>query len=99
MTAVYVICAILFIVGIYGVVVKKNLIKIIIGISLMVQSVAVLLLSLGYAEGVGEGLFQTIGLITMIGGLGVMSLMIITAIRLYEKYGTFDVSEIRRLRG
>jgi len=99
MTAVYALCAILFIVGIYGVVVKKNLIKIIIGISLMVQSVAVFLLSLGYAEGVGEGLFQTIGLITMIGGLGVMSLMIITAIRLYEKYGTFDVSEIRRLKG
>jgi len=99
MTTTYVLCAILFIVGIYGVVVKKNLIKIIIGISLMVQSVAFLLLSLGYAKGAGQGLFQTIGLVTMLGGLGVMSLMIITAIRLYEKYGTFDISEIRRLKG
>ena len=99
MTAIYVLCAILFIVGVYGVVVKKNLIKIIIGISLMVQSVAFLFLSLGYAKEAGQGLFQTIGLITMLGGLGVMSLMIITAIRLHEKYGTFDVSEIRRLKG
>ena len=85
--------------GIYGVVVKKNLIKVIIGISLMVQAVALLLLSLGYAEGERQGLFQTIGLITLIGGLAVVSLMIVTAVRLYEKYGTFDISEIRRLRG
>jgi multisubunit Na+/H+ antiporter MnhC subunit len=99
MTPVYVLCGILFLVGIYGVVVKKNLIKIIIGISLMVQSVALLLLSLGYAEGMGEGLFQTIGLIALIGGLAVMILMIVTAVRLYEKYGTFDISEIRRLKG
>lgn len=99
MTPIYILCAILFSVGVYGVVVKKNLIKIIIGISLMVQSVAFLLLTLGYAEGVGEGLFQTIGLITLIGGLAVMALMIVTAVRLYEKYGTFDVSEIRRLKG
>ena len=99
MIPVYVLCAILFLTGIYGVVAKKNLIKIIIGISLMVQSVALLLLSLGYAEGMSEGLFQTIGLITMIGGLAVMSLMIVTAVRLHEKYGTFDISEIRRLKG
>ena len=99
MTPIYALCAILFLVGIYGVVVKKNLIKVIIGVSLMVQAVALLLLSLGYAEGVGQGLFQTIGFIALIGGLAVMSLMIVTAVRLYEKYGTFDISEIRRLRG
>lgn len=99
MIPVYVLCAILFLTGIYGVVAKKNLIKIIIGISLMVQSVALLLLILGYAAGEVGGLFQTIGFITMIGGLAVMSLMIVTAVRLHEKYGTFDISEIRRLKG
>ena len=99
MTTVYILCAILFAVGIYGVVMKRNLIKIVIGISLMVQAVALLLLGLGYVEGASQGLFQTIGLIAMVGGLGVMSLMIITAVRLYEKYGTFDISEIRRLKG
>ena len=99
MTPVYILCAILFAVGIYGVVMKRNLIKIVIGISLMVQAVALLLLGLGYVEGVSQGLFQTIGLIAIVGGLGVMSLMIITAARLYEKYGTFDISEIRRLKG
>ncbi len=99
MTLPYILCAILFLVGIYGVVAKKNLVKIIIGISLMIQAVALFLLSLGYAGGASEGLFQTIGLITMIGGLAVTSVMIVTAVRLYEKYGTFDTSKIRRLRG
>ncbi len=99
MTLLCMLCAILFAVGIYGVVMKRNLIKIVIGISLMVQAVALLLLGLGYAEGASQGIFQTIGLITMIGGLGVMSLMIVTAVRLYQKYGTFDISEIRRLKG
>lgn len=99
MTATYVLCIILFWVGIYGVVMKKNLIKIIIGISFMVLAMVLLFLNLGYAEGAGEGLFQTIGLIGLLGGLAVMSLMIITAVRLYKKYGTFDISEIRRLRG
>ena len=99
MTPIYILCAVLFSAGIYGVVGKKNLIKIIIGISLMVQAIAILLLTLGYADGASRGLFQTLGLIAIVGGLGVMALMIITAIRLYEKYGTFDISEIRRLKG
>jgi multicomponent Na+:H+ antiporter subunit C len=99
MTLLYILCAILFAVGVYGVLMKRNLIKIVIGISLMVQAVALLLLGLGYDEGASQGIFQTIGLITMIGGLGVMALMIVTAVRLYQKYGTFDISEIRRLKG
>lgn len=99
MTAISVLCAVLFLLGVYGVAMKKNLIKIIIGISLMVQAVVFFFLSLGYAEGSGEGLFQTLGLITMIGGLAAMSLMVVTAVRLYEKYGTLDISRIRRLRG
>ena len=32
-------------------------------------------------------------------GLGVLMMTVALCIRLYEKYGTFDVSEIRRLRG
>ena len=32
-------------------------------------------------------------------GLGVLALMVALCVRLYERYGTFDVTEIRRLRG
>jgi multicomponent Na+:H+ antiporter subunit C len=32
-------------------------------------------------------------------GLSVIALAIALCIRLYEKYGTFDITEIRRLKG
>ena len=31
--------------------------------------------------------------------LGVLALMVALCVRLYERYGTFDITEIRRLRG
>jgi multisubunit Na+/H+ antiporter MnhC subunit len=31
--------------------------------------------------------------------LGSIALMVAIAIRIYEKYGTYDIAEIRRLRG
>ena len=32
-------------------------------------------------------------------GLGLAALMVALAIRLYQKYDTFDMNEIRRLKG
>ncbi|MBU1090888.1 MAG: NADH-quinone oxidoreductase subunit K, partial [Candidatus Omnitrophica bacterium] len=32
-------------------------------------------------------------------GLAVTALIVAIAIRLYEKYGTFDITKIRKLRG
>jgi multicomponent Na+:H+ antiporter subunit C len=32
-------------------------------------------------------------------GLGILALMVAFCVRLYERYGTFDVTRIRRLRG
>ena len=42
---------------------------------------------------------QALVLTSIVIGLGVLALMISLAIRLYERYGTFDVRRIRRLRG
>ena len=42
---------------------------------------------------------QALVLTAIVIGLGVTSMAIALCIRLYEKYGTFDVSEIRRLKG
>ncbi len=99
MIATYTLCAILFLVGLYGVVRRKNLIKVIIGIAIMVQSVGLVFVVLGYSEGGVGGISQTMGLVALIGGLAVMTLMIATSIRLHQKYGTSDISEIRRLKG
>jgi len=42
---------------------------------------------------------QAMVLTSIVIGLGLTALMAAMAIRLYEKYGTFDMNEIRRLRG
>jgi len=42
---------------------------------------------------------QALILTSIVIGLGIVALMVAIAIRLYEKYGTFDISEIRKLRG
>lgn len=109
----YFLCLVLFGVGMYALLVKRNLLKIIIGIALMGYSVNLLFVLAGYRAG-GEApilhdgtgaqmavdpLAQALVLVTIIIGLAVTILLAALAIRLHEKYGTFDISEIRRLKG
>ena len=42
---------------------------------------------------------QALVLTSIVIGLGVVALMVSLSIRLYERYGTFDISRIRRLNG
>jgi len=42
---------------------------------------------------------QAMILTSIVIGLAVVALMVGIALRLYEKYGTFDLSKIRKLRG
>ena len=50
-------------------------------------------------ENMVDPLPQALVLTTIVIGLAVLALMISIAVRLYEKYGTFDINEIRKLRG
>ena len=47
----YIVCAIVFGIGLYAVLLKKNLIKIVIGLSLMEYSVQYFLIATGYVTG------------------------------------------------
>ena len=42
---------------------------------------------------------QALVLTSIVIGLGILALMVALCVRLYERYGTFDVTEIRKLRG
>lgn len=109
----YFLCLVLFGIGMYALLVKRNLLKIIIGIALMGYSVNLLFILAGYRAGgeaplVHEGmgiapfvdpLAQALVLVTIVVGLAVTILLAALAIRLHEKYGTFDITEIRRLKG
>ena len=120
----YALCFLLFVIGLYCAVVKKNMVKIVIGIMVMEYAVNLFLIMLGYrADGVApivdkdfldpvtgqivdsflsssvDPLPQALVLTAIVIGLGSLALMISICIRTYERYGTFDITKIRRLKG
>jgi len=118
----YALCFLLFMIGLYCAVVKKNMVKIVIGIVIMEYAVNLFLIMLGYRLGgvapiIDSGhlesetaftqflssavdpLPQALVLTSIVISLGSLALMISICIRTYEKYGTFDITQIRRLRG
>jgi len=114
---VYAMCLLLIVVGLYGVCVKKNVVKIVISIAIMEYGINLLLILLGYrseggvpileagmtpaelAAGSVDPLPQALVLTAIVIGLGVLALLVALCIRLYERYGTFDITEMRRLKG
>lgn len=111
--SIYILCFILFAVGAYCLLVKKNLIKKVVGLGIMEYAINLFFILLGYRQG-GEApimdkhtaitafvdpLPQALILTSIVIGLGITALMVAIIIRLYEKYRTFDIDEIRRLRG
>lgn len=114
---VYFLCFTLFLIGLYGVVVKKNVVKIVIGIAIMDYALNLFLILLGYRKNgvapiLGPGmdaaqfagasvdpLPQALVLTSIVIGLGVLALLVAICIRLYERYGTFDITEMKRLKG
>jgi multicomponent Na+:H+ antiporter subunit C len=120
----YALCFLLFMIGLYCAVVKKNMVKIVVGILIMEYAVNLFLVMLGFrAGGIApiidktqfdaetgqiaasfinssvDPLPQALVLTAIVISLGSLALMISICIRTYEKYGTFDITEIRRLRG
>jgi len=120
----YGLCFLLFMIGLYCAVVKKNMVKIVIGIMIMEYAVNLFLIMLGYRFGgiapiidktyiepasqqvtnsfissCVDPLPQALVLTAIVISLGSLALMISICIRTYERYGTFDITQIRRLKG
>jgi multicomponent Na+:H+ antiporter subunit C len=113
----YFLSLVLFVMGLYCLVAKKNIVKKIIGVTITEYSINLFLILIGYRRGgiapillkdmsVAElaergvdPLPQALVLTSIVIGLGVLALMVGICLRLYEKYKTFDMSEINQLRG
>jgi multicomponent Na+:H+ antiporter subunit C len=120
----YALCFLLFMIGLYCAIVKKNMVKIVIGIMVMEYAVNLMLIMLGYHFGgvmpiverdqmispdgqIAAGFInasvdplpQALVLTAIVISLGSLALMISICIRIYERYGTFDITDIRRLKG
>lgn len=113
----YFLSLVLFVMGLYCLIAKKNIVKKIIGICITEYSINLFLILIGYRRaGVApimlkgmtpqeiarhgvDPLPQALVLTSIVIGLGVLALMVALCLRIYEKYKTFDMSEINKLKG
>lgn len=119
----YLLAFVLLVVGLYAIVGKRNVIKVIVGVLILDYAANLLLVLVGYRPGVEGGgavapiltggaeaapelaaravdpLPQAMVLTSIVIGLSVAALVVALAVRLYDKYGTFDTDLIRNLRG
>ena len=110
---IYLLCLALFCVGLYCILRKRNIIKIIVGIIIAEYAVNLLFIMVAYqkqgrspifspeyhVKNMVDALPQAVVLTSIVIGLATTALLIALAIRIYEKYGTFDITRIRELRG
>ena len=85
--------------GIYCIVLNRDLFKIIIGFILMEYSVFLLFILFGYGSSGVSHTSQVIVISLITAGLGSMFTLIAISIRIYERFGTIDTKETRSLKG
>ncbi len=110
---IFVFCIALFLIGLYAIVTKRNLIKIVIGFALIEYSVNLLFALIGFRRGALAPIItkvhtthnfvdpipQALVLTAIVIALGTTAVMLAIALRIYERYKTFDISKIKRLKG
>ncbi|MBN3039445.1 MAG: NADH-quinone oxidoreductase subunit K [Candidatus Omnitrophica bacterium] len=110
---VYLLCLLLFSIGIYCILRKRNIIKIIVGVIISEYAVNMFFVLVAYRmegrspvfspesqiENMVDALPQAVVLTAIVIGLATTALLIALAMRIYDKYGTFDITKIRELRG
>ncbi len=106
-------CLLLILIGIYAILTKKNVMKIVIGFALMEYAVNLLFAIIGFKKGAVapiitsipvkhefvDPLPQALVLTAIVIGLGTTAVMLALALRLYERTKTFDIDKLRRLKG
>lgn len=109
----YILCFILFLVGMYGVITRRNVIKIVLSICIMEYALNLLFALIGYIQGgkapiltkasanetFVDPLPQAMVLTVIVIGLATTAMLMAIAIRLYRKHNTFDIRDINTLKG
>jgi multisubunit Na+/H+ antiporter MnhC subunit len=109
----YLLCFILFCQGLYCVLRKRNVIKIVVGLGIIEYAVNLFFVLIGYRvhgrapilakdqviTNMVDPIPQALVLTSIVIGLAVTALIVAIAIRIYEKYGTFDITKISKLKG
>lgn len=110
---IYLLTLALFSCGIYCILRKRNIIKIIIGIIITEYAAHLFLVLVAYRMkgrapifSQGENIANMVDplphalvLTAIVIGLATTALLVGIAMRIYEKYGTFDITKIKELKG
>lgn len=103
----------IFVVGLYGIVTSRNLIHLIICLSVVQSSTYVLLLAVGYRSGGVAPIFyqlpkdtravdpvvQALTLTDVVVAVTVTALLLALALQAHKRFGTLDPEALRELRG
>ena len=111
----YICSIILLTLGLYVVMVKKNLVQIVVGLGLLDYGVNLLIVSIGYNEGgtaplyigseITSGMYfvdpvpQALTLTSIVIGARVTNMALSIVVRIGQTYVTLDADKIMRLRG
>lgn len=110
----YPIAILLFIVGIYCLLYKRNLIKMVIGLEILTDGVHLFLISIGFRKGgippiwskgitnfaskAVDPIPQVLVLTSIVIDICIVGLALSLSIYIYRKYGTLNPSKLRELR-
>ena len=105
---------VLLVIGLFGALTKRNLIKIMVALGLVDSGVNLFFITIGYINGKTAPIFskpgltpqqmvdpvpQALVLTAIVIGVAVLALGLSIVIRVYEHYGTLNVSKIKKMRG
>ncbi len=110
---VYLMCFAFFLVGVYGVLTKRDMIKIILSIGIMSYAVNLFFILFAYKDGgtfpilqqgvidqvMVDPLPQALVLTAIVIELGTTALLVALALKIFQHYNTFDITKIKRLSG
>jgi len=108
----FIAAAVIATIGIITMLFRRNLVKMIMGLSLVESSVNLFLVSLGYRTGAIAPIFtnapsvrmamptvQAMTLTNIVIGIATTALLLSLAMVIYRKYGTVNADDVRKLRG
>jgi multicomponent Na+:H+ antiporter subunit C len=109
----YLVAAWIFVVGLYGVVTSRNLIHMVVCLSVVQSSTYVLLLAVGYRTGATAPIFSTakagakavdpvvkaLTLTDIVVGVTVMALLLSIVVQIHKRSGSLDPERLKTLEG
>ena len=105
-------CFLLFLIGLFGIITRKNVLKMVVGLIIAEYAVNLFIVLVGYRKGglapilqagqkvetMVDPLPQALVLTAIVISLAVLTLLVSICVRVYEKYKTLDITEIRNLK-